>query len=593
MKINNRIRTILIGYIFPILTISLFFVIRIYFLDNKLILQAFSILAIFVLIHSAMGGFWSGLLATFYGAAIGTYLYILPLSNESGISDLELNRVSIWIFTGVLVALFTSTFATSRKQLKKATVELNKTTKRLRRVMDSIFTMIAIVDREGTINESNKSYANALEIQVEDLNNRNIFDLAPWNNNTELQELLKKSLLEVSVENPIKFEHSMQIGRDVTYAEVTINVIKENRFEEIVLTMRDRTDRKKYEDELLKSKEILSRLIDANIIGMAVSNLEGEFIETNDEFLEMLGYTPEEFVENGLNSEKITPTEYSDISQSKVKELLEKGYMNIFEKEFFHRNGSKVSMMVAGVMINSEQALCLMLDLTPQKNLQQKKDEFISVASHELKTPMTVIKGYLQLLSKKLSHSKEDYSDFLNIIDFQLNKMNSLVNELHDMSKIESNKLRMNNKNLNLNELVCTSIKEVNPFINSHEIKLIEEVKDIYIKGDIIRLEQVMLNLLTNAIKYSPDGGEILVTVNKDDKSAFISVKDYGVGIPKDLIKSIFTKFFQVEEKLDLKEGLGLGLYISSEIIKQHKGSISVDSKENEGSTFIVKLPLA
>lgn len=592
MKVNKGFRKVIGKFILPIITISLFFLIRVYILDGRVYLQAFSLIAIFVVVFSAFGGFWSGLLSSLYATFLATYLYIQPLKSFSITQNTEVNRIIVFLFSCIIIALFTSAFANNRRQLKRAKIKLDKTTNRLRRIMDNIFTMVTIMDRNGIIYESNHSYAQSLGLKVNEVINRNIFDLEPWNDNPELQELLKQSLINVKEDSPIKFEHELLIGRDITYAEVTVNVINESKFEEIVLTVRDRTDKRNYENELLKSKEVLSRLIDANVIGMTVADLDGELIETNDQFLEMIGYTPQEFIDNGLSWEKITPEQYREIDQQKIIELKEKGYMNIFEKEYIHKDGHRIALAVAGVMINAEQVLCLMLDLTPQKQLQQKKDEFISVASHELKTPMTVIKGYLQLLSKKLEKSEVDYSDFLSIIDFQLNKMNTLVNELHDMSKIESNKLRVHLEEFNLNELIVNSIREVSPFIESHEIIFIEKRKDIRIDGDIIRLEQVLINLLTNAIKYSPDGGKIEVTIDTDSANAIVSVRDFGIGIADNNLKNIFTKFFQVEEKLDLKEGLGLGLYISSEIIKQHKGTISVESKQNEGSTFVITLPL-
>jgi len=305
-----------------------------------------------------------------------------------------------------------------------------------------------------------------------------------------------------------------------------------------------------------------------------------------------LGYKPEEFIENGLSWDKITPEEYKEKDRIKGRELTDKGFMTVYEKEYFHKDGHKVSVLLAGVMINDEHVLCLTLDLTPQKTLQQKKDEFISIASHELKTPMTVIKGYLQLLARNLGPAKEDYNDFINIINFQLDKLNTLVNELHDMSKIESNKLRIHLENFNLNQLAENAIKEVKPFIENHRIKFVEETKDLMIRADMLRLEQVLINLLTNAIKYSPNGGDIIVTINKDNENAIITVQDFGMGIPKKNLKDIFTKFFQVEENTELREGLGLGLYISLQIIKQHNGTISVESKEKLGSTFTIKLPL-
>lgn len=589
---RKQFKDYFLRFVLPIVVISIFFLIRIYWLDGVVNLQAFSLITIFVAIFSAFGGFISGLITILFSTIIATYLYIEPIYSFETRSSQSIQRILIYVVSAVIVALFISAFAENRRLLRKKTIELDKTTKRIRRIMDSIFTMVTIMDRTGNIKETNKSYADSLGLTIETVVNKNIFDFEPWSQDKDLQANLKTALQSVNPENPVKFEYRIMVDDEEYYAEVSVNMIKNNKHEEIVMAVRDRTDRRKYENELLKSQQILSRLIDSNVIGMAVSDLKGEFIETNDSFLDMLGYTPKEFIENGLSWKNVTPEEYQALDIEKLEELTNKGYVSLFEKEYFHKDGHRISVIQAGVRINPEHVLVLILDLTPQKTLQQKKDEFISIASHELKTPMTVIKGYLQLLSKRLAQTEENYDEFIGIIDFQLNKLNTLVNELHDMTKISSNKLKVHLEDTNLNTLVINSIKEVEPFTNSHNLKFEEKQKDIVVQADIIRLEQVLLNLLTNAIKYSPDGGDVITSLYVENGNAVISVKDYGLGIPENKIKDIFKKFFQVEESVELREGLGLGLYISSEIIKLHNGTITVESKEAEGSTFIVTIPL-
>jgi len=289
MRKKRQVKKFILQYVLPILTLSIFFLVRVYFLDGNIYLQAFSLLGIFIVVHSAIGGLISGLIALTYSTIIASYLYLEPINNIDISSNTDLSRTITYVFSSIVISIFVSVFSNNRKQLKKATTDLKKTTRRLRRVMDSIFTMVAILDRTGKIKEANLSYANSLQLQTSELINKNIFEIDPWNNNHDLQYSLKQALASVNAENPIKFEHKIIIGGNALFSEIGINVIKEDEFEEIVLTVRDRTDKKKYEDELLKSQEILSRLIDSNVIGMALADLKGEFIETNDEFLEFLG----------------------------------------------------------------------------------------------------------------------------------------------------------------------------------------------------------------------------------------------------------------------------------------------------------------
>ncbi|WP_333854559.1 hybrid sensor histidine kinase/response regulator [Epilithonimonas sp.] len=233
-------------------------------------------------------------------------------------------------------------------------------------------------------------------------------------------------------------------------------------------------------------------------------------------------------------------------------------------------------------------------DIDDQKRIEKEKDEFLSIASHELKTPLTSIKAYTQLLSRKLKQN-EDNSELVYVektLD-QIEKLNSLITDLLDVSKIENGKLKINKKPENLNQvmenaietILHTSVKDLK--IERHGVK-----PDFLIPLDKIRIEQVLINFLTNAIKYSPDNHQIIVTTFTDEKEVRISVTDFGIGISDFKQEYVFQKFYRVEESSLQFQGLGIGLYICSEIINQHHGTIGVSSELGEGSTFYFTLPL-
>lgn len=236
-------------------------------------------------------------------------------------------------------------------------------------------------------------------------------------------------------------------------------------------------------------------------------------------------------------------------------------------------------------------------DIDDQKKVEKEKDEFLSIASHELKTPLTSIKAYVQLLDRKLKLDKESAeSGFMVKVHDQIEKLNTLITDLLDVSKIENGKLKINKKPTNLDQLIQNSIDTI---LQTHENKKVKidrhgHIPDILIPLDAIRIEQVLINFLTNAIKYSPENHQVIVTtfVDKEEQEVKVNVTDFGIGIPDFKQEAVFHKFYRVEESSLQFQGMGIGLYICSEIIKQHHGNIGVSSIIDEGSTFYFTLPL-
>lgn len=236
-------------------------------------------------------------------------------------------------------------------------------------------------------------------------------------------------------------------------------------------------------------------------------------------------------------------------------------------------------------------------DIDDQKKVEKEKDEFLSIASHELKTPLTSIKAYIQLLDRKLKLDKESHeAGFMLKVHDQIEKLNTLITDLLDVSKIENGKLKINKKPTNLDKLIQNSIDTI---LQTHENKMVKIdrhgfIPDVLIPLDAIRIEQVLINFLTNAIKYSPENHQVIVTtfVDKEEQEVKVSVTDFGIGIPDFKQEAVFHKFYRVEESSLQFQGMGIGLYICSEIIKQHHGNIGVSSIIDEGSTFYFTLPL-
>ncbi len=229
-------------------------------------------------------------------------------------------------------------------------------------------------------------------------------------------------------------------------------------------------------------------------------------------------------------------------------------------------------------------------DIEDQKKEIEKKDEFIGVASHELKTPLTSLKGYVQLIGQ--AELPEPVRLYIEKANSSLNKLQHLINDLLDVSKIKAGRLKFDTTIFDLSELIKQCIENCRYIYPSH--KLTEELEQtIMINGNEERLEQVLMNLINNAVKYSNGNKEIIVRAEKDNTTATVSIIDFGIGLSSEDQEKIFDRFFRVENNEVYIPGLGMGLYISAGIIKEHNGALSVRSKLKEGSVFSFSLPLA
>ena len=230
-------------------------------------------------------------------------------------------------------------------------------------------------------------------------------------------------------------------------------------------------------------------------------------------------------------------------------------------------------------------------DVTEIMELEKRKDEFISTASHELKTPIATLKGFAQILEMQVKDQNSKY--YLSKINGQIDRLSMLVNDLLDVSRIQSGKLRLKKEKFNIVQLVEEVASDFHLVKNSHKIVVKNGIPKKYIYGDKFRIDEVLKNLLSNAIKFSPRSDKIIITLKSNPKDLVIAVRDFGIGITKRNIERVFEPFFQPSNRIRQSfSGLGLGLYISSQIVEQHRGKIWVDSKKGKGTTFYFSLPV-
>jgi len=228
-----------------------------------------------------------------------------------------------------------------------------------------------------------------------------------------------------------------------------------------------------------------------------------------------------------------------------------------------------------------------------RRELDEKKSEFISVASHELKTPITVVKAYTQMLKQLEGEYSERVGVILEKLNVQASKLSALAHQLMDVSKMENGSLQYDLTEIDLNAFVEETVKMLATVHAGNTIQL-SLGPDCRIQADPMRLEQVLTNLLGNASKYSSANSiiEVCTQLSPDQNSGVVIIKDKGLGMSEEGIERIFDKFYRLDEVSKSHPGLGMGLYISSKIISDHGGKIWVESKLNEGSTFSFSVPI-
>ena len=231
-------------------------------------------------------------------------------------------------------------------------------------------------------------------------------------------------------------------------------------------------------------------------------------------------------------------------------------------------------------------------DIEDQKEAVRKKDEFISIASHELKTPLTTIKAYVQLLDRSID-GEDPTKTYVGRALAQVGKLDKLIVDLLDLSRIESGKLKFNKKPFNFGTMLSDAVEMIRQTYPDYRVILSQDADMPLIYGDEMRIEQVIINYLNNAVKYSPDNKEVHIEATiRPGNRLFVRVRDSGIGIPKEYQSGIFDKFYRVEGSAHRFQGLGVGLYICAEILRRHGGEFGVESEPGAGSVFHFSIPV-
>ncbi|HEX6478016.1 MAG TPA: ATP-binding protein [Ktedonobacteraceae bacterium] len=350
----------------------------------------------------------------------------------------------------------------------------------------------------------------------------------------------------------------------------------------------------KYAEQQMRFKaSIVQSLWDALI----VTDLQYTILDWNAAAEALYGWKKAEVL--GKDVRSIVSTVFpGDLREEWDRQLRSRGYWQgeLLQKR---KDGTTVPILAAVSLVkdlegNNIGIVAVNRDMTERRELEQRKDGFISVASHELKTPLTTIQGMAQLLRKKLAREgRDDLLALISVMEQQIKSMTRLTTELLDVAKMQAGQVDYAQVLVDMDALVYDVVEILQQTTSSHTLYLHGASRKSVV-GDPERLMQVLINLISNAIKYSPDADRVEIFLSADDSQVVIAVQDDGVGIPQEEQGKIFDRFYRADNA-DGKTvpGFGLGLYIADEILKQHGGMITVESEEGKGATFYMTLPCA
>ena len=358
-------------------------------------------------------------------------------------------------------------------------------------------------------------------------------------------------------------------------------------------------ERAKIEEALQQSEERFRIALEASELATWDWNMITGKVIWNDQHFLLFGMKPEKHEMSPQDFIKRVYPEDSGNVQGSLTEAIEK--TGVYKAEFRIKrddNGEVRWMNGYGRVTERKNGKAtrmtgVMLDSTERKKMEQHKEGFLSIASHELKTPVTSLKAYTEILLELFEESEEkDHAELIKSMNGQVDRLTGLINNLLDTTKISEGQLPLHMQQFNLNDLVEERVTDMQRISRIHQL-VVQPCHPVSVMADRERIGQVFTNLISNAIKYSPKGGEVSIGCEVREESLLVNVRDAGIGISQEVQSKVFERFFRVSEvRVQTYPGMGLGLYITAGIVQRHGGDIWVESEVGKGSTFYFTLPL-
>ncbi len=474
---------------------------------------------------------------------------------------------------------------------------------RLSAIVTSSADAIISKDFEGIIKTWNNAATSIFGFTAREAVGKNMSIIIP----AELIEEEKNYIDELKKGSHVKNYDTIRKRKDGSMFPVSLTVSPIRNAETNIIGVsviaRDITEREVND----RNKSLLASIIDSSDDAIVSKSLDGIITSWNKGAQKNFGFSAEEAI--GKNISIIIPESKRDEEAEIISKIIRGQKIDHIETIRRRKDGKEINVSVTISPIKDRNgkitgASKIARDITQKVEIEKEKelftrklqklndykDDFMMMASHELKTPLTIIKANLQILHQLVASGVCDIN-FVNKSMHHVDQLSELISELLDVSKIQNGKLDLYITSFNLTQLLEEIITDIQQTSPTQEIVLNRPLSLLEIRADRSRIKQVLVNMLNNALKYSPAGEKITVETSVKKNGVIVKVTDKGIGIPKEELDKIFTRFYRVGGIASTYSGIGIGLYISSEIIRHHGGKMWVDSEPDKGSVFYVEIP--
>ena len=509
--------------------------------------------------------------------ALLTVFLVSTLILVSGFVDLDIDEISNDLMMVVIAVALAAILGWLVERERTARKEQTRIATELTQLIDTANALIIGLGRNGLINEWNQKAAEITGYSKDEVLGHNM-----------VEELITdefKGLLSEVQDKALQGEETTSFGlplraKDGKQIELLFNATARRdtsgNIVGVIGVGQDITERKRAEKEI----NILARFPSENPNPVLRIARDGTVLYANPASLPLLN---EWRCQIGQRS--------PEHCYKFVSEALSSGASRVTELE---GQGRMFSLTFAPV---ADYVYVYGLDITERKRIEDMKTEFVSIVSHEFRTPLTSIKGFVDLiLEGDTGEINETQKEFLEIAQVETNRLAALVTDLLDVSRIETGRIELRMEPLSIGEIINAAITSLRPQATEKAVGVTVRLSEesLKVKGEHDRVNQVLLNLLSNAIKYNRQGGKVDIMVSRDNGMVQVDVVDTGIGIPSGDIPMLFTKFYKAGATAAVSTGgTGLGLFIAKSLVELHGGRIWVKSKEGKGSTFSFTLPVA
>jgi PAS domain S-box-containing protein len=571
-----------------------------------------------IAISAGVAGRGPGLLCVLLSASVANYLFVPPYDAWS-VTRPALAATGLFVVGGTLIALVCASLRTSLLRLERAARDLHdeaelrkRTEQRLRAVYDLGVVGVLYWRADGTVTGANDKFLEMVGYSRDDLEAGRI----DWARMTpaEWRHLDEHALEEFKATGhgpPFEKEYFRKDGSRLPII-VGGAMLDESRQEGVAFVV-DISDRKKAERALRESEERLRGMFDKAALGIVEVDAEDRFVAVNDRLCEILGYRREELL--GQTVHDVTAPEDRSLSDRMNADLHEGRRERFdYEKRYVRRDGTHVWVHVAVSALRDRAgthrgAIGTVEDISRRKAAEaerddliaalreadRRKNDFLGMLSHELRNPLAPIRNSVYVLARAAPGTQQARRA-LAVIDRQVQHTTRLVDDLLDVTRITRGKVRLQRERVDLGELARRTVEDHRDvFANSGvRLELSVATEPVVVNADPTRIAQVIGNLLHNAAKFTPRGGETTISVEERDGSGVVTVRDTGAGIASPVLARLFEPFVQAESTLDRSTGgLGLGLALVKALAELHGGTVTAHSDgPGRGATFTVRLPL-